>query len=56
MAKNLQKSHQHLDEDEFINVEAYTVDELMDKIYGLEIQDSKTICAIMTYAHKYLHS
>ena len=54
VAHNLIKSHQHLDEDEFINVEAYTVDELMDMIYDTTIQDSKTICAIMTYAHKYL--
>lgn len=53
VAKDLIKSHQHLDEDEFINVEAYTVEELMDKIYAGVIQDSKTICAIMTYAHKY---
>lgn len=54
VAHNLIKSHQHLDEDEFINVEAYTVDELMDMIYDTTIHDSKTICAIMTYAHKYL--
>ena len=54
VAHNLIKTHQHLDEDEFINVEAYTVDELMDMIYDTTIQDSKTICAIMTYAHKYL--
>ncbi|MDE6129817.1 MAG: NUDIX hydrolase [Lachnospiraceae bacterium] len=54
VAKNLIPSHQHLDEDEFINVEAYTVEELMDMIYNCTIQDSKTICAIMTYAHKYL--
>lgn len=55
VAHNLIKSHQHLDEDEFINVEAYTVEELMDMIYATTIQDSKTICAIMTYAHKYLN-
>ena len=54
VAKNLIPSHQHLDEDEFINVEAYTVEELMDMIYNCTIQDSKTICAIMTYSHKYL--
>ena len=54
VAHNLIKTHQHLDEDEFINVEAYTVDELMDMIYDTTSQDSKTICAIMTYAHKYL--
>ena len=55
VAHNLIKSHQHLDEDEFINVEAYTIEELMDMIYDTTIQDSKTICALMTYAHKYLH-
>lgn len=54
VAKNLQKSKQNLDEDEFINVEAYTVEELMEKIYDCTIQDSKTICAIMAYARKYL--
>ncbi len=54
VAKNLIPSSQHLDEDEFINVEAYSVEELMEMIYNTTIQDSKTICAIMTYAHKYL--
>lgn len=54
VARNLAMGHQHLDEDEFINVEAYTVEELMEMIYGGTIQDSKTICAIMTYAKKYL--
>lgn len=53
VAQNLKKSHQNLDEDEFINVEAYAVDELMEKIYDCTIEDSKTICAIMTYARKY---
>ncbi len=53
VAQNLKKSHQNLDEDEFINVEAYTVDELMEKIYDCTIEDSKTICAIMAYARKY---
>lgn len=55
VARDLVRSHQHLDEDEFINVEAYAVEELMDMIYDCTIQDSKTICAIMTYAHKYLN-
>lgn len=44
---------QHLDEDEYVNVEAYTLDELKDMIYQCKIQDSKTICGIMTYAAKY---
>ena len=39
VAKNLIPSHQHLDEDEFINVGAYTIDELRKKIYSGEIED-----------------
>lgn len=54
VAKDLIPSQQNLDEDEFINVEAYEVQDLMDMIYTGKIEDSKTICAIMTYAHKYL--
>ena len=54
VAKNLQASRQNLDEDEFIRVEAWDVEDLNAKIYAGEIQDSKTICAIMTYYHKYL--
>lgn len=54
VARNLIKSHQNLDEDEFINVEAYGIDELIQMIYDGKIQDSKTISAIMTYAQKYL--
>ena len=45
---------QHLDEDEFINVEAYSVEELKQMIYDCRIQDAKTICGILTYASKYL--
>ena len=43
-----------LDEDEFINVEAYSVEELKQMIYDCKIQDAKTICGILTYASKYL--
>ncbi len=53
VAKGLTNGSQHLDEDEYINVEAYTVEELMEKIYSAEIQDAKTICGIMAYARKY---
>lgn len=53
VAKNLKKGHQNLDEDEFIDVEAYEVEALMEKIYDCTIQDAKTICAIMAYARKY---
>lgn len=54
VAHDLIKSSQHLDEDEFINVEAYTIDELCQLIYSGKIEDSKTISAVMTYKDKYL--
>lgn len=53
VAKDLVPSHQHLDEDEFINVCEYTVDALCEKIFSGEIQDAKTIAAIMAYKVKY---
>lgn len=40
---------QHLDEDEFVDVGAYSLEELVQMIYDGRIEDSKTICAIMTY-------
>ena len=53
VARNLIPSHQHLDEDEFLNVEAYSLKELEDKIFRQEIEDSKTIAALMAYKVKY---
>ncbi|WMC92906.1 NUDIX hydrolase [Kineothrix sp. MB12-C1] len=53
VAHNLIESKQHLDEDEFIHVEAYSVEELCEMIYSGKIEDSKTISAIMTYKDKY---
>lgn len=53
LARNLQPSHQHLDEDEYINVEVYSVEELLEMIYAGKIQDSKTVSAILAYAKKY---
>lgn len=53
VATDLTPGSQHLDEDEYINVEAMTVDELCDKIFAGEIEDSKTISAIMSYRAKY---
>lgn len=54
VARNLEPTRQNLDEDEFINVEAYTVEELLEMIYAGVIQDSKTVCAVLAYARKYL--
>ena len=53
VARNLVKSHQHLDEGEFVEVEEYTIDELVEMVYNSTIQDSKTVSAIMAYYHKY---
>lgn len=49
VAKNLSRTAQHLDDDEYINVEAYTIDELTDKVIKGEIVDAKTIAGLMTY-------
>ena len=54
VAKDLQPSKQNLDEDEFINVEVYSVDELCEMIYAGKIEDSKTVSAILAYKNKYL--
>ena len=57
LAGNLKvRGEQHLDEDEFINVEAYTISELQQMIYAGKIQDSKTICGILLYASMYLNN
>ena len=40
---------QHLDEDEFIDVEACELEELVQMIYDGKIEDSKTVGAVMTY-------
>ncbi len=53
VARDLKPGKQHLDEDEYLNVEAYSLDELQKMIFSFKIQDSKTICGIMTYAAKY---
>lgn len=53
VARNLIPSHQHLDEDEYIDLEFYTVDELKEKIFQGEIEDSKTIASILAYDAKY---
>lgn len=52
VARNLVPSQQNLDEDEVIDVEAYTIEELKEKIFNGEIEDSKTIASLMAYAAK----
>lgn len=53
VARNLLPSKQHLDEDEFIDLQAYTIEELKEKIFTGEIEDAKTVSALMAYAVKY---
>lgn len=49
-AKGLTKGEQHLDDDEFLNVEFFTLDELLDLVDKNEIKDAKTVVAIMKLA------
>lgn len=52
VATNLQKSSQNLDDNEFIDVKAFELEELKQMIYEGKIQDSKTIASIMSYANR----
>ena len=53
VAKNLVPSKQHLDPNEFVNVELHTVEELKQMIYDCEIEYSKTVASILAYDAKY---
>lgn len=53
VARDLIPSKQHLDEDEFIELQAYTVDELKEKIFSGEIEDAKTVSSLLAYDTKY---
>lgn len=53
VATDLKPSKQNLDEDEFIGVEAYSIEELAQMVYDCKIQDGKTVAALMAYKNKY---
>ncbi len=53
VARDLKPSHQHLDEDEDIQVECWDLDALKELIFAGKITDAKTIAAITAYACKY---
>ncbi len=53
VATELTPGSQNLDEDEYINVEAYGIDELVQMIYECKIEDGKTIAALLAYKDKY---
>lgn len=52
-AHDLISSRQNLDEEEYIDVESYTLEELKEKIFAGEIEDSKTVAALLAYDTKY---
>lgn len=49
LARDLKPGKQHLDEGEFIDVEAYELEELCQMIYNGKLQDAKTVSAILAY-------
>lgn len=49
VATDLTPTKQHLDEDEFIDVKAYELEELKEMIFRGELQDTKSISAILAY-------
>ncbi len=53
VATDLKKSRQHLDDDEFLDVESHEIGELIRLIYDCKIQDGKTISALLAYYNKY---
>lgn len=56
VAKNLIPTQQNLDDGESIDIEVYTVEELKQKIFSGEIEDSKTMASILAYDAKYCRS
>lgn len=47
VAKGLSKGEIHWDEDEYVEVERYTFDELLQRISEEKIKDSKTLSALL---------
>ncbi|SFB24531.1 ADP-ribose pyrophosphatase [Acetitomaculum ruminis DSM 5522] len=54
IARNLSLGQQDLDDDEFIDVYEYDLEELKSMIFEGKIQDAKTICGILAYESKFL--
>lgn len=47
LAEGLKREAQHLDEDEFLNVEKYPLEKLTEMVENNEIKDAKTVIAIL---------
>lgn len=54
IARNLKKTEQNLDENEEVELVAFSVDELVQMIYKGTIEDAKTMSAILAYKDRYL--
>lgn len=52
-ASDLSLGEQELDDDEYLEVTSYTIDELIQMIYDGTIHDSKSICGLMCYYNKF---
>ncbi|MBE5921499.1 MAG: NUDIX hydrolase [Lachnospiraceae bacterium] len=52
-AKNLTKTTQHLDDDEYVDVEVWEIEKLLEMIYAGDIQDSKTVASLLAYYNKF---
>ncbi len=49
LAEDLSQGEFNMDEDEFIEVEKYSLDEAVEKVFNGEITDSKTMMAVLAY-------
>lgn len=47
LAEGLKRESQHLDEDEFLNIEKYPLKKLTEMVENNEIKDAKTVIAIL---------
>ena len=53
VATDLKPAKQHLDEDEFLDVMSYDINDLIQMIYDCKIQDGKTVASLLAYKNKY---
>lgn len=53
VGRDLEKTQQNLDEDEYVTIERYKLEELIDMIYNGELMDNKTISALLAYHNRY---
>lgn len=56
IADNLEKGKQHFDDDEFIEVEKYTLEQALDMVHTGEIKDGKTILLLFAYQSQKAHN